>query len=195
MGSTAHDRATAIEEAIARGEDPREPIAALREELPARPRKLERFAIMHHAVSQDAYARYVYASGAPEPWVDPTTWSRTPHADHERVSAVAWREGKPQAELADAPAVLVSQPEAAAYCAWWGEHNGGSGHLPSEAQWERAMQDAAIVVGEWTETTDGDAIVVKGGTTTIAGRPAHRRPVPAAVRHVAIGFRCVFEPD
>lgn len=195
MGSTPHDRARAIEDAIDRGEDLRPHVDELRSELPARARKLPRFAIMHHPVSQDEYARYVYETGAAEPWVDAATWSRTPHQPHEQIDAVAWREGRPREELIDAPAVLVAHPEASAYCAWWGSQHEGYGHLPSEAQWERTMQDQAIIVAEWTDTIEGERAIVKGGApATVTARPPHRRGVAMAIRHVAIGFRCVYEP-
>jgi formylglycine-generating enzyme required for sulfatase activity len=194
-GSTPDQRAHAIEAAVRRGEDPRSRFAEIRDDLPARTHALARFVIMHHPVSQDDYARYVYETGAPEPWVDAATWARTPHEPHETVDAVAWQRGRPRAELVDAPAVLVAQPEASAYCAWWGEQHHGRGQLPSEAQWERAMQEHAIVVSEWTDTMEGDRAIVKGGAPhTVRARPAHRRRVHVATRHVAIGFRCVFAP-
>lgn len=194
-GSTPNQRAHAIEAAVRRGEDLRAHFGEVRDDLPARTHAMKRFAIMHHPVSQDDYARYVYETGAAEPWVDEATWARTPHEPHETIDAVAWQHGRPRDELVDAPAVLVAQPEASAYCAWWGAQHQGHGSLPSEAQWERAMQAQAIVVSEWTDTIEGERAIVKGGAPrTVRARPAHRRRVPVAIRHVAIGFRCVFEP-
>jgi formylglycine-generating enzyme required for sulfatase activity len=240
MGSSLHARAQAIDEAARHGADVRTARARVNDELPSTTRKLGGYAIMIHPVTQAEYATYVYETGAAEPWVDARTWSRTPHAKGEDPQRVAWRSGRPQDKRMDQPAVLVSQPEAEAYCAMWGERNGGIGMLPTEAQWERAARGddgraypwgSTFVVGhgntresgrgdmiavasssgavsphgvhdmggnvaEWTrEIEDGDAIV-KGGAWSddlIAARAAARRHVPAAVRHVAVGFRCVLD--
>ncbi len=58
------------------------------------------------------------------------------------------------------------------------------------------VHDVGGNVAEWTfGVQDGEAIV-KGASwrdDLVAARPAARRSFPAAVRHVAIGFRCVLE--
>lgn len=140
MGSTVHDRAQALDEAVRHGADARAAVLRLRDERPSATRSVDAFAIMLHPVTQADYAAYVYASGAAEPWVDAGTWSRTPHRAGEDPKRVAWHRGRPRAARMEHPVVLVRHDEAEAYCAWWGEHRGGLGALPTEAQWERAAR-------------------------------------------------------
>lgn len=212
MGSSPHDRALALDDGARRGADLREGVARLQAEQAARRVSSKAFSIMAHAVTQGEYAEYVYAMGAAEPWVDATTWSRTPHRRGEDPRSVAWQRGRPRAELMDRPAVLVSQPEASGYCAWWGDRRGGLGTLPSEAEWERAakgdhrddphapnpfgVQGMRANVAEWTRTYDDDFVVVKGADhagDVFGARAAARSLRAPVIRHVAIGFRCVLD--
>jgi formylglycine-generating enzyme required for sulfatase activity len=201
MGSTPHDRALALDDAARDGADLRHGIERLRAESSAHRVELPAYAIMAHAVTQAEYATYVYATGAPEPWVDARTWSRTPHHEGDDPQRVQWQHGRPREEQLQRPAVLVSQPEAAGYCAWWGEQHGGVGVLPSEAQWERATRGNHGVqwtrdVAEWTgDDVDGNA-VVKGADhagDVFGQRAAARSLVAPVIRHPSIGFRCVID--
>jgi toxoflavin biosynthesis protein ToxD len=140
LGSSAHDRALALEDGMRYGSDLRTGIASLRAEQPRRRVASPAFSIMIHAVTQAEYAAYVYTTGAPEPWVDARTWSRTPHRRSEDPQRVQWVHGRPRDARMEQPAVLVSQPEAEGYCKWWGDRQGGLGSLPSEAEWERAAR-------------------------------------------------------
>jgi formylglycine-generating enzyme required for sulfatase activity len=140
MGSSPYDRALALEDGARYGADLRAGIEALRAEQPERRVASAAFSIMVDAVTQAEYAAYVYATGAPEPWVDPVVWSRTPHRKGAKPERVQWEHGRPREARMDQPAVLVSQPEAEAYCRWWGDRRGGLGALPSEAEWERAAR-------------------------------------------------------
>jgi formylglycine-generating enzyme required for sulfatase activity len=211
MGSTPHDRALALDDAAREGMDLRAGIDRLRDEQTVHRVELPAYAIMANPVTQAEYATYVYATGAAEPWVDARTWSRTPHRRGEDPQRVQWQHGRPREELMDRPAVLVSQPEAEGYCAWWGEQHGGVGVLPSEAQWERATRgdhgdDGRAPspyglqwtrdVAEWTsDVVDGEA-VVKGADhagDVFGQRAAARSLVAPVIRHPSIGFRCVID--
>lgn len=136
-GSSLDDRALAIDDAVRNGVDMAGVAERLRVESVEQRIRTAAFAVMIHPVTQAEYAAYVYATGAAEPWIDADTWQRTPHEPAGDLDAVTWKDGRPRRELMQAPAVLVSQPEAAAYCRWWGEQRGGEGALPSVAQWER----------------------------------------------------------
>ncbi|MFO0634600.1 MAG: SUMF1/EgtB/PvdO family nonheme iron enzyme [Nannocystaceae bacterium] len=142
MGSSLDSRSRAIEQAARSDSDPRGAVAAVREELAEHHLRLGAFHIMIHPVTQDEYARFVWSTGAPEPWIDPALAARqqcsVPAA--QPPARYAWQHGRPQPARVHEPAVLVSRVEAEAYCAWWGEQRGGFGSLPSEAQWERAAR-------------------------------------------------------
>lgn len=149
MGSSLHERATAIDVLVTTGGDPRDGVNRLRRELPQKTARTDAFVIMTMPVSQSDYGRYVYDTGAPEPWVDDATWARTHrHSGRERdrgnsaneIDRFAWVRGRPQPARSEHPAVLVSQPEAEAYCAWWGQRRAGRGRLPSEMEWEKAAR-------------------------------------------------------
>lgn len=60
------------------------------------------------------------------------------------------------------------------------------------------VQDLAGNVSEWTRTRVSPAhSVLKGGswnTSLVEARSAARQPAPDDLRHITVGFRCVFEP-
>ncbi len=60
------------------------------------------------------------------------------------------------------------------------------------------VHDLAGNVFEWTRTRTGAAhSVLKGGswsTSLVEARTSSRHPAPDDLRHVTVGFRCVFEP-
>lgn len=211
MGSTPHDRARALDDAARDGADLREGVARLRGEQKAHRVQLAAYAIMANPVTQAEYAAYVYETGAPEPWVDARTWSRTPHRKSDDPQRVQWHKGRPRQEQMDRPAVLVSVPEAESYCTWWGTAHGGVGSLPSEAQWERATRGdhgddgrapspygvhPTRDVAEWTSSYEHELAVVKGADRPrdpFAQRAAARSLLAPVIRHPAIGFRCVID--
>lgn len=141
MGSSLHERASAIDDVARTGGDARGAVARLRRELPQRLAHTEAFAIMTEPVTQAEYGRYVYEVGVPEPWVDRATWARTHKGGSAaEIDRFAWAHGRPQKRREHHPAVLVSHPEAEAYCEWWGARRGGRGRLPSEMEWEKAAR-------------------------------------------------------
>ncbi|MBX7078665.1 MAG: formylglycine-generating enzyme family protein [Nannocystaceae bacterium] len=144
MGSSLDSRSRAIEQAARSGSDARGAVASVRAELSEHRVRIAAFHIMIHPVTQDEYARFVWSTGAPEPWIDAASAARQESVCSvpatQPPSRYAWHEGRPQPARVDEPAVLVSRVEAEAYCQWWGEQHGGFGSLPSEAQWERAAR-------------------------------------------------------
>jgi len=184
MGSSLHERSAAIDALAHHGGDPRDAVERLRAELPQRVARTDAFVIMSVPVTQAEYGRYVYDVGVPEPWVDPTTWARTHPAESAgEVERFAWANGRPQPGRSEHPAVLVSQPEARAYCAWWGERRGGRGRLPSEAEWEKAARGDDARAYPW-----GSRFVAalantresgRGDTEAIGRKPAAASPYGA----------------
>ena len=204
---------------------------------------VDRFRIMAHPVTQAEYADFTTATGAPEPWVDEARWDAQgtgfPYAAAERF---AWTDGEPALERRHHPVVLVDRHDAERYCGWWGRRHGGTGRLPTEAQWNRAaagdeatafpwgnafdptlantwetgvgdtvavgaspesaspfgVHDLAGNVFEWTRTRTGAThSVLKGGswsTGLVEARTSARKPAPDDLRHITVGFRCVYGP-
>jgi formylglycine-generating enzyme required for sulfatase activity len=181
MGSSLHERAAAIDALAELGGDPRDAVERLRGELPQRLARTDAFAIMAMPVTQAEYGHYVYDAGVPEPWVDRTTWARTHSGDSPSdVERFAWTNGRPQLRRSDHPAVLVSQQEAEAYCAWWGERRGGRGRLPSEAEWEKTARGADGRAYPWGSRFHPDLANTResgrGDTESIGRNPAAASP-------------------
>jgi formylglycine-generating enzyme required for sulfatase activity len=202
-GSTLEQRAHAMDRlGRAPAAEAQAGLARLRDESPPRRVELAPFRIMTRPVTHADYHRFVIATGAPEPWIDPVGWAaadtRLPYA---LVARHAWTNGAPPAARAGQPVVLVDHGQAEAYCEWWGTQHRGRGLLPTELQWEKAARGPApeaTSVCEWTGThsPDGD-VIVKGGSWIAdarSPRPAARHARPPGLRHVALGFRCVLLP-
>ncbi|MBK6922456.1 MAG: SUMF1/EgtB/PvdO family nonheme iron enzyme [Deltaproteobacteria bacterium] len=182
MGASLDERTAAIDDAVKLGGDARAAATSVRRELARHRARIGTYHMMVHPVTQQEYARYVYATGAAEPWVDRQTWARTQALDDELPGGdprtFTWVQGRPRREREHAPAVLVSQPEAAAYCEWWGEQHRGFGSLPTEAQWERAARGDDARVYPW-----GDRFVASLVNTREGGagdlQPVGARPATA----------------
>lgn len=102
---------------------------------------LPAFAIMKNLVTNAAYARFVEATDRPAPEVDAATWQTYglvhPYA---RTRRHAWVDGRPPAQRADHPVVLVSQADAEAYALWLSAQTGLRWRLPTQLQWEKAAR-------------------------------------------------------
>lgn len=242
MGSDLDERAQAVEDLADSAPDSlRHGYHWIEQELPKQQKKTQGFEIMRLAVTQADYYRFVLETGHAEPYVSPEIWKKQEtHIPYEALKAIFWQDGRPSRGHARHPITLVSQRDAAQYCAWWGRKHRGAGRLPTEEEWERAargdkgqrypwgneLQPALLnasesdlqrstpvsayvggaspygAVGmagnvfEWTATpSDRLGFIVKGGAYALSGamaRAAARHGRPAAQKHPALGFRCVF---
>lgn len=218
-------------------------LTQVRNEPPPRSVAIEGFHVMALPVTQADYANFARTTGAPEPWIDETRWdAQDTGLPYAKARTFMWTEGAPPPARAHHPVVLVDKYDAERYCGWWGRQFGGTGRLPTEAQWNRAaggdagtvfpwgdahdphrantwetgvgdttpvgaapddasafgVHDLAGNVFEWTRTrAEAGHTIVKGGSWNaplVEARVAARQPARDDLRHVTVGFRCVFEP-
>jgi len=177
-------------------------------ERPPREVRIGDFRIDREPVTQAEYAKFVRATGHRAPHIDPVAyreqgflvhpyaavrpylWSR-PGAEGPgspdgepgapaRSAAPAGPAGapRPPAGKADHPVVLVSHPEAAAYCAWRG------GRLPRETEWEAACRGKEGRIFPWGDRwRPGAARVRADGTAPVDARPGGA--TPSGIREMA----------
>ncbi len=96
---------------------------------------LKSFYIDANLVTNEAYEKFVKATGHPAPYVDQKTWKgyRLVH-NYGEVQRFLWKGGTYPKGRGDHPVVLVSHRDAEAFCNYRGLH------LPTEAQWEKAAR-------------------------------------------------------
>jgi formylglycine-generating enzyme required for sulfatase activity len=92
-------------------------------------------------VTNTAYHRFIAHTGYRAPGVTEAAWQRYGLVHkYATVRTFLWRERHPPPGRAAHPVVLVSQRDAAAYCAWRGQQEGRRLRLPTEAEWEKAAR-------------------------------------------------------
>lgn len=97
--------------------------------------------IMQRPVTNDLYARFVFATGHPAPYVDRVTWDSFGLVHpYTLVERHLWREEVPPHDRGDHPVVLVSHTDAKAFAAWLSVETGFDWRLPTEAEWEKAAR-------------------------------------------------------
>ncbi len=117
------------------------------------------FSIMQTPVTNDAYARFIEATGHPAPDVDEVTWQSYGLVHpYERTRRHAWVDGRPPKERGDHPVVLVTHDDALAYAAWFSEATGETWRLPTEIEWEKAARGLGAYTFPWGNDWDEDTL-------------------------------------
>jgi formylglycine-generating enzyme required for sulfatase activity len=104
---------------------------------------ISEFFIGRFTVTNDEYARFVQATGHPQPAVHGLpliTLGGSESLFRETAAAYGWEDNQPPAGHGSHPVVLVSYDDALAYCHWFSGIIGRVVRLPTEAEWEKAAR-------------------------------------------------------
>ncbi len=153
-------------------------IVAAREQIVAERERYEAYVgeyyVMARPVTNREYFAFLLDTGAAEPWVSEQQWlQESAQLPYAVARTFMWQGGRPPQNRLDHPVVLISQADAATYCAWWGDLHQGRGSLPTEEQWEKAARGTDGNVYPWGDDvapTRLNALESGIGGTTIAGR-------------------------
>ncbi len=114
------------------------------------------FCIDRLLVTQKQYSGFVARTRRAPPGISRADYTRQGflvHAYSEWIPYL-WARGTPPREKLDHPVVLVSAPDAEAYCRW--RHP--AGRLPSEAEWEKAARGTDGRVFPWGDSWEPERL-------------------------------------
>jgi formylglycine-generating enzyme required for sulfatase activity len=136
--------------------------------------QLAAFRIDMMPVTQAQYAEFVNATGATAPAIDEAAWQEQGFSQDYATQVVrfVWRDGRPPIGREDHPVVLVTWPEADAYCRWRGALRGETRRLPTAPEYEKASRGDNGFSYPWGNVFEPDKLnsAVKGpGDTTPVG--------------------------
>jgi formylglycine-generating enzyme required for sulfatase activity len=117
-------------------------------EMPRQRVHADAFCIDRLLVTQTRYAEFAAATAHRPPGISRDEYRRQGFLVHEydaEVTPYLWRGGTPPAGKGDHPVVLVSAPDAEAFCRW----QGAGGRLPTEEDWEKAARGVDGRVFPW----------------------------------------------
>ncbi len=116
---------------------------------------LPSFRIQKTPVTQAEYAGFVHATQHAAPFVDAKTWRSYGLAHpYHHVLPYLWGGDQPPADKGNHPVVVVSYADARAYAVWLSQHSARNYHLPSHAQWEKAMRGSDGRQYPWGDAYD-----------------------------------------
>jgi toxoflavin biosynthesis protein ToxD len=171
-GSTPEERVSAYDDYFeTAGQDAARELKWFEHEEDRHIGKLGAYRIDLMPVTQVEYAEFVAAGSVAGPTIDEAAWRAQGFRQDfaTQVTPYVWSEGRPPSGHEDHPVVLVTQTEAARYCAWRGELVGEKRRLPTAAEYEKAARGETGFVYPWGNTYDSQklnsAIRGPGGTT------------------------------
>ncbi len=101
------------------------------------------YEITRTPITNAQYAKFVADTGHVAPEVERKTWQGYGLIHpYEQTRKYAWVDDKPPTGRSQHPVVLVSHEDATDYAEWLSQKTGKRWHLPTEAQWEKAMRGA-----------------------------------------------------
>jgi len=151
-------------------------------EQPRHVAALPAFRIDLAAVTQAAYVNFVRATGRAAPFITEADYREQGFLVHpyDEVRPYLWRGGKPPEGKALHPVVLVSQPDAEAFCHWRGSAYGDRCGLPTEDEWEKAARgtDGRYFPwgNDWAPSRLNSGSSGPWGTTPVRAYPQGRSP-------------------
>jgi toxoflavin biosynthesis protein ToxD len=157
LGSTPEERATAYDDyQQSAGTDAAREAKWFDSEQDRTIAELPAFHIDLMPVTQAQYAEMVIAGKAKAPMIDEPTWKAQGFAQDFATEVVrfVWRDGRPPHGREDHPVVLVTNAEAASYCAWRGEQRGEKRRLPTAAEFEKASRGEIGLTYPWGNAFD-----------------------------------------
>lgn len=126
-------------------------------ELPRRRVELAAFCIDRVLITQSRYAEFVLKTDRRPPGISREEYRRQGFLAHDYDAEVVpylWRQRSPSAGKEEHPVVLVSTPDAEAYCRW--RHP--AGRLPTEAEWEKAARGPDGRTFPWGDAWEADRL-------------------------------------
>jgi toxoflavin biosynthesis protein ToxD len=176
LGSTPEERAAAYDDYLqSAGTDAARDNKWFDSEDDRRIAELPAFQIDLMPVTQAQYAEMVIAGKAKPPMIDEATWKAQGFAQDfaTEVARFVWKDGRPPHGREDHPVVLVTQAEAAGYCAWRGAQRGEQRRLPTAAEYEKASRGEGGLTYPWGNAFDAtklNSAVAGPKDTTPAGQ-------------------------
>ena len=118
---------------------------------------VDEFYIDRFPVTQSSYLEFVKATGRRVPYISRDDYQKQGFLVHpyKEVLPFLWKDGKPPANMADHPVVLVSIGDAWEYCDWRGRESPERlFRLPFEDEWEKAARGTGGQYFPWGNSWD-----------------------------------------
>ena len=182
-GSTPEERATAYDDYLASsGNDTARERDWFGKEADRHIATLPAFRIDLMPVTQVEYAEFVTQAQATAPSIDEAQWRAQGFQQNydTQVARFVWHDDRPPIGREDHPVVLVTQADAARYCAWRGGEVGQPRRLPTSDEYEKAARGVTGLVYPWGNSYEpsklNSAVQGPGDTTSVGAYVAGGSP-------------------